>query len=248
MLTVVGGYRERQGPRGVTAAAAVHALLREDILSLRREPGSQVNEKDIAAAHKVSRTPVREALLRLAEEGLVDIVSKSGTYVSRIPLAALPEALVIRKVLEQFAVRAAVAAASPSQIMELKAIVARTREAGEARDHEAFHRADEAFHEAIAVAGRHPGVWVLVKQVKLQVERYRRLTLPLEGRMARVVAEHSAILEAIEARDAEAAADRLGRHIDGLQLSMDIVRRFNPDFFAEDLTHIDLARTDLMRA
>jgi len=241
MLTLVVGSKDRQA-RGRTAAAAIHALLRDDILSLRREPGSQLNEKDIAAQHGVSRTPVREALLRLSDEGLVDIVSKSGTYVSRIPLGDLPEAITIRRVLEQLAVRAAVERATKSQIIELGAIVARTAEAAEAGDTEAFHRADEAFHEAIATAGRHPGVWALVKHVKLQVDRYRRLTLPLAGRMARVVAEHGAVLAAIERRDAAGAADAMGRHLDGLQLGAEDLKRFNPDFFAEDAARSDLKR------
>jgi DNA-binding GntR family transcriptional regulator len=242
MLTIVRS-KDPHWPRGLTAAAAIHGVLRDEILSLKREPGSQIIEKDIAAGHGVSRTPVREALLRLAEEGLVDIVSKSGTYVSRIPMADLPEAITIRGVLEQFATREAVARASRSQLIELRAIIARSHEAAEAGDTEAFHRADEAFHEAVASAGRHPGVWTLVSQVKLQVDRFRRLTLPMAGRMARVVAEHEVVLKAIEARDADAAAAAMGRHIEGLQVGLDDVRRFNPDFFLEDL-----ARPDLLRA
>lgn len=237
MLANVGSPAERQAGRSRTASASVHALLRDDILSLRRAPGSQISEKDIAGAHGVSRTPVREALLRLADEGLVDIISKSGTYVSRIPIGALGEAIAIRKVLEQFAVRTAVAHATRSQVMEMRAIVARTQEAAEAGDQDGFHRADEAFHEAIAVAGRHPAVWALVRQVKLQVDRFRRLTLPLQGRMLLAVAEHSAIIDAIEARDAEAAAECLGAHIDRLTLNLGDLTLFNPDFFIDDRGH-----------
>ncbi|MFN3854230.1 MAG: GntR family transcriptional regulator [Phreatobacter sp.] len=237
MLANVGSQVARQAGRSRTAAAAIHARMREEILSLRRAPGSQISEKDIAAAHGVSRTPVREALLRLADEGLVDIASKSGTYVSRIPIGALGEAIAIRKVLEQFVVRAAAGHASRSQVMEMRAIVARTQEAAEAGDQDLFHRADEAFHEALAVAGRHPSVWALVRQVKLQVDRFRRLTLPLEGRMMLAVVEHAAIIDAIEARDADAAAQRLGAHIDRLRLNLDDLHLFDPDFFVDDRGH-----------
>ncbi|WP_252511149.1 GntR family transcriptional regulator [Phreatobacter aquaticus] len=240
MLSIVHAMSDRNGARAGTASALIHGQLREEILSLRRAPGSQLNERDIALHHGVSRTPVREAVLRLAEEGLIDIVSKSGTYVSRISLKALPEALVIRKVLEVFAVRQAVLNATESQILELRAIVALQHEAGQAGDTDAFHRADEAFHETIAIAGRHPSVWGLVKQVKLQVERYRRLTLPLAGRMPLVVSEHRAVLDCIAARDADGAADCLARHIDGLKLNLDDIRRINPDYFQEDVTRADL--------
>ena len=240
MLSIVHAGSDRSSARAGTASALIHAQLRDEILALRRAPGSQISERDIALQHGVSRTPVREAVLRLAEEGLIDIVSKSGTYVSRISLKALPEALVIRKVLEVFAVRQAVIQATESQILELRAIVALQHEAGQAGDTDAFHRADEAFHETIAIAGRHPSVWGLVKQVKLQVERYRRLTLPLAGRMPLVVSEHRAVLDAIEARDADRAAEGLSRHIDGLKLNLDDIRRINPDYFQEDVTRADL--------
>ncbi|MBX3529245.1 MAG: GntR family transcriptional regulator [Rhizobiaceae bacterium] len=240
MTTLPDTAKERS--RTLTAATLVHSILRDEILSLRREPGSQLNEKELAAQNGVSRTPVREAILRLADEGLVDVVSKSGTYVSRIPLAALPEAIAIRCALEQMAVRAAVQHASKSQIIELDAIIARMGEFADGGDRERFHRADEAFHEAVAAAGRFPGVWTVVKQVKLQVDRFRRLTLPLEGRMARVVAEHTAVLEAVRRRDADAAAQAMGLHIDGLRFGMDDVARFSPDFFEEDLSRVDARR------
>ena len=105
----------------------------------------------------MSRTPVREALLRLAAEGLVDTVAKSGTFVARIPISALPEAIVVRKALEQVTARAAATHARRSQITNLKAILERQREAERAGDRGAFHRADEAFHAAVAVSRRLSG-------------------------------------------------------------------------------------------
>src|SRR6266851_1347158 len=86
-----------RGRRAETASATVYRILRQEITWLKRKPGEPIIEKDIALAQSVSRTPVREALLRLAAEGLVDTVSKSGTFVARIPLSALPEAIVVRK-------------------------------------------------------------------------------------------------------------------------------------------------------
>ena len=233
------GARPARSPRGRTAAEAVYAALRDDIVSLALKPGSQVNEKAIALAHGVSRTPVREAILRLAGEGLIDIVSKAGTYVSRIRLSALAETIVVRKALEEVTVRAAVAHATESQIIGLRAVLARQAEAMAAGDQAAFHLADEAFHEAIARAGGFPGIWTLVQNVKLQVDRYRRLTLPQPGRMALVIREHTAVLDAIEKRGAEAAAEAMGRHIAGLNLNLGEIHRINPDHFEEDVAAIE---------
>ncbi len=224
-----------RGPRAETASATVYRLLRDEIVWLKRLPGEPIVEKDIALAQSVSRTPVREALLRLAAEGLVDTVSKSGTFVGRIPLSALPEAMVVRKALERVTARAAAVRARPSEVTNLRAILERQREADAAGDRSAFHRADEAFHAAVAAASGYPGIWSLVQGVKTQIDRYRLLTLPQPGRMARVIKEHSAVVAAIENHDAERAAAAMEGHLDALQISMEDIRRMNPDFFYEDI-------------
>ena len=84
--------------------------------------------------------------------------------------------------------------------------------------------ADEAFHAAIAEIAGHPGIWALIQQVKLQVDRYRRLTLPVPGRMRLVLDEHRAIVAAIEARDGAGAAAAMSVHLDGLSASIGDVR------------------------
>ena len=223
------------GYRVATASAAVYRILREQIVWLRRKPGEPIAEKDIAQAQGISRTPVREALLRLTAEGLVDTMPKSGTFVARIPLAALPEAIVVRKALEQVTARAAAMQARRSDVAGLRAILERQREADGAGDRIAFHQADEAFHAAIAAAGGYPGIWPLIQSVKTQIDRYRLLTLPQPGRMARVVKEHAAVVTAIERHDPERAAAAMAGHLDGLRISMEDIRRMNPDFFYEDI-------------
>jgi GntR family transcriptional regulator, rspAB operon transcriptional repressor len=218
-----------------TASVAIYQALRQEIVWLKRKPGEQIIEKDIALTQSVSRTPVREALLRLAAEGLVDTVPKSGTTVGRIPLTKLPEAIVVRKALEQVTARAAATHARRSDITALRAILERQREADAAGDRAGFHDADEDFHAAVAAVGGYPGIWTLVQSVKTQIDRYRQLTLPQPGRMARVVQEHAAVVAAIEQHDADRAAAAMDGHLDGLRISMEDIRRMNPDFFYEDI-------------
>ncbi len=227
-------------PQAGTAAATqklatrIHARLREDILALRLAPGAAVSEKELSLAYGAGRTPVREALLRLADEGLVEIVPKSGTRVTRIPASRLPEAIIVRKALEDVTTRTAAERASTSDLMGLRVILQRQLEAAEAGDDAAFHAADEAFHAEIAIMAGYPGIWSLVQQVKTQVDRYRRLTLPEEGRMARVQRDHAAVLEGLEARDADAAAAAMAVHIDQLRLDIDGIRARHPDCFADE--------------
>ena len=124
------------------------------MVSLHRRPGEAVSEAEIALSYGVSRTPVREAILKLSDEGLLEIFPQSGIFVSRIPLAALPEAIVIRKALEATTAQMAAERATASQILNLHSILERQREANAAGDSDTFHRADEMFHATIAeVAG-----------------------------------------------------------------------------------------------
>lgn len=225
----------RQPAARSTSAALVYDRLRNQILSLAIPPGAMLSENELAKSFGVSRTPVREALLRLADELLVEVVPKSGTTVSRIPFSQLTEAIVIRKALEELSVRAACEHASKSQLTNIWMQVERQREANQAGDRDAFHEADEAFHAAIADAAGYPSIWQLVKQVKVQVDRYRRLTLPQMGRMARVIKEHAAVITAIEKRDAEKAVAAMRGHLEGLEHSLPDIRNLNPDYFVEDV-------------
>src|SRR6201987_3463577 len=156
--------RRNGRPRTATAAARIYADLRAEIVALERRPGAAISEGEIALSYGVSRTPVREAILRLSDEGLVEIFPQSGIIVSRIPVTALPEAIVIRKALEETTARMAAQAATPSQILALRSIVQRQREADAARNSDTFHQADELFHATIAEIAGNPGIWRLILQ------------------------------------------------------------------------------------
>jgi DNA-binding GntR family transcriptional regulator len=228
-----GGGMRHGRPRTATAAARIYADLRSELVSLQRRPGEAISEAEIALAFGVSRTPVREAILKLSDDGLVDIFPQSGIFVSRIPLGALPEAIIIRKALEETTARLAAERATSSQILNLHSILERQREADAASDREAFHQADEAFHATIAEIAGYPGIWTWIQQVKVHVDRYRRLTLPQTGRMREVIAEHAPILTAIEARDPAGAGMAMGRHLERLLADISATQNINPEFFDE---------------
>jgi len=221
----------RPAQRGTTVAATIYRDLRNEIVSLRRKPGEPVAEKVIAQDYGVSRTPVREAVLRLADEGLIEIFPQSGTFVSRIPLGALPEAIAIRKALEEATVRYAAKRATRSQIAKLRANLELQREMEAAQNFEGFHQADETFHALLAETAGYPGFWNLTQQVKVQVDRYRLLTLPVLGRVPDVIAEHSVIIEAIANNDPEAAAKAIDLHLDYLQVTIADAQKANPLYF-----------------
>src|SRR5258707_6261618 len=119
-------------PRAATAASRIYSDLRIELVSLQRRPGEVISEAGIALSYGVSRTPVREAILKLADEGLLEIFPQSGIFVSRIPMAALPEAIIIRMALEETTARLAAERATASQILALHSILQRPREANAA--------------------------------------------------------------------------------------------------------------------
>ena len=218
-------------PRGVTAASRIHADLRAELVALKRRPGEVVSEAEIALAYGVSRTPVREAILKLSDEGLVEIFPQSGIFVSRIPLSALPEAIIVRKALEATTARLAAGLATTSQILSLQAILQRQREADAADDRDAFHQADEHFHATIADVAGYPGIWTLIQQVKVHVDRFRQLPLPQKGRMTQVIAEHELVLAAIEAHDPGKAGIAMEKHLERLLGAISATQTVNPEYF-----------------
>ena len=225
---------ERRHSAG-TAADIVHRRLRQEIVTLVWPPGSPISELEIAAAHGVSRTPVREALLRLAEEGLVEITPKSGTRVARIPVVALGDAMCAREALELMLARKAAARARPSDVTAMRAIVQRQHECVDARDAAGFHENDEALHFAIAEAAGHPGVWAMVLQIKVQLDRLRRLTLPNFDWLRHVIREHEQVVEGIASGDPDRAAAAMQTHFHSLEGVLDEVSSLNPDYFIGDV-------------
>ena len=219
---------------GKTIADKAYDELHRDIVSMTLPPGTPISEQQVAAEKGVSRTPVREAILRLTRERLVEVVPKSGTFVARISMASLIESIIVRRALETTIVRAAADCATPSQILELRAIIERQREIAAIKDMDAFHRADEDFHSALSRICGYQGIWEIIRQVKVQVDRYRRLTLPQEGRIALLIEEHADIVQAIEDGDADHAVASMEFHLDKLQLDIAVFKDLYSDYFIHD--------------
>lgn len=230
------GRRERRvqrtGPPRGTAASFVQDELRRAILAMQIEPGSALVEKELTARFGISRTPVREALIKLREEGLVEIFPQAGTFVARIPVEAIPEAVFIRQALECAAVDLVAQVSTPEIVARLDAVIARQHEAFDEGDQERFHLADESFHEAIAISAGYPGIWKLAQAAKSQIDRCRRMTLPVPGRMAMVIREHLSIVDAVRRQDGTAAQAAMRKHLGTLLPDLVYLRDKHPDYFA----------------
>lgn len=225
---------QRRRTRSGRAAAQIHSVLRDEIVRMELKPLDMLNEKQLGQRFGVSRTPVREALLRLADEGLVEIYPQSGTFVSRIPRRALYEAILIRKALEATTVSLAIATIGRSDTLSaLEQNQRALSEAAEEGDIPLFHKIDSAFHQLIADMAGYPGIWAVIAQVKVHIDRYRYITLPQKGRLEIVIAEHAAIIEGIRRRDDAAAVLAMSQHIGRMTEELQNIEHLDPALFID---------------
>ena len=215
----------------MTTAARVYERLLADIVTMRLAPGATLNEKQLCQDFGVSRTPVREALLRLSEENLVDIFPQIGTNVTRIQAPAVRDAMAMREALERETARQAAIHCGPVEAATLRRLIARQRECAAAKALDEFHALDEGLHQAISEIAGHPNFWRVIKREKAQIDRFRLLTLPMPRRLASVLAEHKAIVEAIVKRDAEAAEAAMRSHLQSVLPVFDEIRAAHPEYF-----------------
>ncbi len=203
----------------------VFDILRELIVSVRLRPGQKITEKEIAAALGASKTPVREALIRLDEVNLVKIVPQSGTYVTKISVTRYTTACFIRLQLEIGAVRDAAQNPDPRhRVEDLDAILVRQAEALEKGDPAAFFDLNERFHRQLFVLSGHADAWRTARRAQFDLNRarvIRRRHRILRG--AEVIEEHREIARAIHARDPERAEAALRAHIGDLDRQIGVL-------------------------
>ena len=214
-----------------TNASVIYRDLQRQIVTMALKPGTALGEQMLGQRYGVSRTPVREAIIRLSEERLVDVMPQQGTFVSRLDIALIPEAVVIRKALEGATVRAASQVASESDVAGLDEIIAEQKFHRDRNAVERFMATDEAFHEAIARIAGLPGVWSYLKPAKVHIDRARWLTLPFLGRTTPVVAEHEQIRDAIAAHDEAAAVAAMSHHLEAVIPDVASLRTQFSDYF-----------------
>ena len=218
---------------GETAAAQVERDLRESIIRLELAPGTRLSEQDIATRMGVSRQPVREALIALGKSKLVDIRPNRGTVVVRISARQMMEARFVREAIETAVARRASETFDSWTRRRIDTILARQTLAMEAHDHNAFRREDEQFHIAIAEGAGCGLAWNAISDIKAHMDRVCNLQLRHPDSMTRLIAEHQAIITAIDTRDADAAATAMRAHLNGILADLPQIEANNPDLFEE---------------
>ena len=191
---------------------ATHRL-RDAILSGRLPAGSRLRQLDLAARLGISRTPIREALGRLQQEGLLEILPAAGVRVATLDLDDAVALYDVREVLDGLAARLAAQGGRAASLARLERALARMAQCLERQDANQWFPAHVAFHDEIFRAAGNARLQALSAVVRLSIRHFHPLLLKTEHRLEHAYREHRAIFEAIAVHDGERAESLARTHI-----------------------------------
>lgn len=192
----------------------IYLALKSAILSRELFPGQAVSENEIGQSFNSSRTPVREALSRLRDDGLIVTLPSRGTYVSKLSEKSIRSSQFIREALEVAAVeKLCEIGLSAEAEQEIEHALNGQRKAMQRGDRKAFRMHDDQFHSALAAATGMDRLETLLIREKAGLDRLRALAITDEAHMAGLLAEHEAVYAAIQDGNETLAADELRKHL-----------------------------------
>lgn len=200
-------------------------------MSLKLPPGSPLSENELAEHLAVSRTPVRESLILLAEEGLVQVFPQLGTFVSRVDTDKVADAQFVREAIEIASLKDAVERCTEDDIDALVENLDRQSEPGLSMDD--FFELDEKFHQALLKAGGHSAAWRSVESAKAHLDRARRLGLRDTRPIPELIAQHTAIVDAVRNADFDAAEQAMRAHLRAVFDDVERIKEASPHLFSD---------------
>lgn len=193
----------------------VFETLKNEILDLKLKPGQPISENEICTRFDVSRTPVREALRRLQEQGFVHTVPYSGTYVTLLSLDDIRDMIYMRIAVELMVMRDFMEIATPLQMEEVRHQI-RLQELliqQPGFEPEQFYRMDAQMHAIWFAATGKSKLWEFIQAQQLHYTRFRMLDFETETDFTRIIREHTRLLETLEQKDEKALEDVLKKHL-----------------------------------
>lgn len=235
-----------------SAAERAYRLLFGDIIALRQKPGVRLSEAEIAAQMGLSRQPVREAFLRLSNQGFLLIRPKRPTLVAAISDSGVRQARFLRSAIEEALVAAAATAASRAKTAaerpadhigeardfaalreQVEANLALQTDAMSRMDIVSFNALDDGFHGLLAQCAGHAYAWHYVADQKAHMDRARLLNLAYQAGLRDAYEDHCAMWARIRVGDADGARRAMAAHLARIEMQLPALRRQNPDYFID---------------
>lgn len=217
------------------AAGQIVERLRSAIVRLDLPPGRMLSESDLAERFGVSRTPVREALIKLIQQGFIEVRPQRGTFITKIKPQELLEARFIREAIETAVIDRVVGRLDKRVIARCRALLEEQKAAAAVADIYAFHRADDAFHGALAEATGFARVGGMIESEKALMDRVRILSLKTTPPFKRLISQHKAILDAVVAGDRQTALEQIRKHLREVLTTLPQASRDHPEYFSETI-------------
>jgi DNA-binding GntR family transcriptional regulator len=215
------------------ASAQVFDHLRGMIISLALKPGTVLPRAELAEYFALSLTPVRDALMRLEEEGLVDIFPQHATVVRQVDVESAKQEHFLRLAMELEIVYTLASAAPPGLVQKLQSLLARQQAAFDSDDLDHFIAGDQEFHRLMYQAANVESLWDLIRRNSGNLDRLRRLHLPLPRKALSILEDHHEIVAAIAAGDAARAQQSVRQHLSGTLAHLDEIRARHPEYLID---------------
>lgn len=224
----------RSPPRErASASSRVYDDLRQRILSLELPPGTALFRAELASRYEVSQTPIRDAMQRLEQDGLVKIYPQSRTLVTRIDIPQIYEAHFLRTALETEVVRRLASAPAEETVERARSVVEMQQRLAQDRSQiPAFQELDEYFHQILFEGVGQDSLHRLILSRSGHLDRVRRLQPPSDEKLRHIVEGHEEILAGIEAQDEVAAVGAIRFHLSKTVAKVEEFRARHEEYFA----------------
>lgn len=211
-------------------AYALRVIL-HNIINLELEPGKAISENEISAELNLSRTPVREALIELSRNGMVDIYPQRGSYISKIDYNIIEESRFVRVVLESAVLKLACENITEEYLAKLCHNVKKQKENVENPDYSVFLELDNEFHKLLFESVEKMWTYNIVRSQMMHFDRLRTLSVKTVIKNNRVLEDHENILYAIERHDFELADMLMKKHLSRHIIQKDNLQKTYPNYF-----------------
>lgn len=210
----------------------IYRILKMNIMTLNIKPGTIISEADIREALDVSRTPIRESIVRLSEELLMNVYPQKGSFVSLIDLKIVEEAYFMRKILEKEVLKLAVKNFSEEGIKELEKnlkfqnIISQVEE-----DHSELFFLDNEFHRIIYKEVQKEKVWNSIQSLSTHYDRVRFLDAVEKTNLVPTLEQHREIIDIIKNKELEKVEAMVDLHLSNFKNKIDYLIKKHPDYF-----------------
>lgn len=216
-----------------TSSQRIYEQIREDIIYLRRKPGEELNIQLLSEEMAVSRSPVRDALMLLQNEALVNMYPQRGCWVSLIDLSKVAVERLLRLSLERCVLEQLEDKLKPSDIAGIEYFIALQKEALEKNDSKGFYSADDDMHHVYFNAAGLDCFWKLWVRETVNYRRVRLLSFDTKGIAEINIKQHESILDSFRKKDFNNALKTINEHVMKLNYEKDAIIKQHPDYFTE---------------